>query len=297
MDTVLILTPLETETHELWSALSLELHDDFNIKTLAIHERTSLDDLSGALHAEIPACIVVVDNKTLQLYRNLQARQPDRDFPPAVVVMTSFLERAIGDLRSSVGIAYEVPLVSSVMALREVAERKVERVGVVYRQAFSEMVEAQAKLAAVEKVELVRIQLPEAPTAEQVEDALDELVVTRKVDAMWALNDNRLLSPEILASSWLPVLHFQPTPVLVGVSALVHPDVHFGTLAVYPNHARLGVQAADLVFELYENDWQLIEGKLVELPLSVTTEVDVAQVDDFFGLKPDALAKVDKAVR
>jgi putative ABC transport system substrate-binding protein len=223
--------------------------------------------------------------------------RPSEKFPPAVVVMTSFLERSIDSLRTATGIAYEVPAVSSIVALREVSETSVERVGVVYRKTFSDVIKKQADLAKIEKVELISVAVSDQPTKEEVEDSLDLLVVDKKVDALWVLNDNKLLSAELLVESWLPVLRFKPIPVIVGVSALVHPDIHFGTLAVLPHHAQLGVQAADLVFELADNEWQLENDRDVELPLSVMTVVDVRQVDDFFGLKPDALAKIDKAIK
>ncbi len=296
LDTVAVLTPLEPQTQELWDALVLELGEDFNVLTVPVNKSTGADDLSRELTRISPECVVVVDNRTLHLFRQLQAMQPQRQFPPAVIVMTSFLERAIGGLRSATGIAYEIPLVSGIVALREIAELDVERVGVVHRRNFTDVVEAQAKLAAVEKVKLVPLAVANDPTPEEVEDSLDALVVEKDVDALWVLNDNKLLTKDILVSSWLPVLRFKPVPVIVGVSALVHPEVHFGTLAVFPHHERLGVQAANLVFDLYYNDWQLEREREVELPLSVVRVVDVEQVDDHFGLKSDALAKIDKAV-
>jgi hypothetical protein len=297
LETIAVMTPLEPETQELWKALVLELTGEFNVETIPVTRATAPDDLSRELMKVSPKSVVVVDNRTLGLYRQLQSMRPQEEFPPAVVVMTSFLERSIGSLRRATGIAYEVPAVSSIVALREVAELDVQRVGVVHRRTFTDVVQAQAELAAVEKVELVSIAVSDTPTPEEVEDSLDLLVVDEKVDALWVLNDNRLLSADLLIKSWLPVLRFKPIPVIVGVSALVHPDVHFGTLAVLPQHAQLGVQTADLVFELADNDWQLEKPREVELPLSVMTVVDIKQVDDFFGLKPDALEKIDKAVK
>jgi hypothetical protein len=296
-ETVVVLTPLEAETQELWQSLVLELGEEFNVVTVPVHRSTAADDLSSELNRLSPQCVVVVDNRTLQLYRDLQRMRPNHQFPPAVAVMTSFLDRAIGSLRTTTGIAYEVPAVSGVVALREVAKLKVERVGVLHRETFTPVVEAQARLAAIEKIELVTIAVPDKPTAEEIEESLDSLVIKQRVDALWVLNDNGLLSAEFLVSSWLPVLQFKPVPVIVGVSALVHPDVNFGTLAVYPHHARLGVQTANLVFDLADNDWHLKGEKKVELPLSVMTVVDIDQVTDHFGLKADALAKIDKVVR
>jgi len=296
-DTIAILTPVESETQDLWGSLVQELGEEFNVATVPMGRETGSRHLARELERLKPACVVVVDNRTLEIYRELQTQRPTADFPPAVVVMTSFLERAIGGLRHATGIAYEVPAVSSIVALREVSQLDVQRVGVVHRQRFEDVVAAQAELAALEKVQLVPVAVPNEPSAEAVEDSLDHLVVDENVDALWVVNDNRLLTPELLINSWLPVLRFRPIPVIVGVSALVHPEVHFGTLAVTPNHAELGVQAANLVFDLADNDWKLGEERQVELPLRVMTVVDVKQVDDYFGLKADALAKIDQAVK
>jgi len=296
-DTVVVLTPLEQETREMWTSLVQELGSEFNVATVPVSRTTGARHLAGALERLHPACVVVVDNRTLELYRQLQSERPTAEFPPAVVVMTSFLERAIGGLRGATGIAYEVPAVSSIVALREVSEVEVQRVGVVHRQTFRDVIAKQKELAALEKVELVPIAVPNDPTPEIVEDSLDRLVVEQKVDALWVVNDNRLLTGELIMNSWLPVLRFRPIPVIVGVSALVHPEVHFGTLAVLPDHAELGVQAANLIFDLADGGWQLEPGGQVELPLRVMTVVDVKQVDDYFGLEPDALAKIDQAVK
>lgn len=295
LETIAVLTPLEPETHDLWSALVLELHDDFNIVTVPVNKHTGPGDLARELNRTQPRCVIVVDNRTLQLYRTLQGMLPEREFPPAVVVMTSFLEKAIHKLRRATGIVYEAPAVSSIVALRELTDLKLKRVGVIYRKTFTSVVSAQAKLIAVEKVQLVPFEVADSPSPADIEDALDSLVVDQKVDALWVLNDNQLLTSDLIASSWLPVLRFKPVPVIVGVSALVHPDIHFGTLAVIPHPARLGVQTANLVFDLADNDWQLTEDGAIELPLSVTTVVDVEQMNDYFGLKRDALAQIDEA--
>jgi len=296
-DTVAILTPLEEETQELWTSLVQELGAEFNVSTVPVGRGTGSRHLGQELERLKPACVVVVDNRTLELYRELQVQRPNAEFPPAVVVMTSFLERAIGGLRGATGIAYEVPAVSSIVAFREVSKLDVQRVGVVHRQTFRDVIATQKELAALEKVELVPISIPNDPTPEVVEDSLDRLVVEQKVDALWVVNDNRLLTADLLVNSWLPVLRFRPIPVIVGVSALVHPEVHFGTLAVLPHHAELGVQAANLIFDLADSEWQLEQGGQVELPLRVMTVVDVNQVDDYFGLEADALAKIDQAVK
>ncbi len=294
--TVAILTPQERETNQMWRAFVDELAGEFNVATVPIDKSTGVRQIAIELDRLKPQCVVVVDNRTLSLFRALQQARPRQTFPPAIVVMSSYLGRAIDGLRSTTGIAYEVPAVSSLVALREVADCEVKTVGVVHRATFTSFVQAQAELAAMEKVELVAVPVSDDPSQGEVEDALDLLVEDSKVDALWVLNDNRLLTPELIASSWLPVIDFQPLPVLVGVEALVHSQVHFGTLAVLPDHLKLGVQAADMVFDLSDDDWQLGPDSQIALPLSVRTVVDLGQMEKHFQLKPDALSKIDLAV-
>jgi len=231
----------------------------------------------------------------VRLYRKLQLDAPGRTFPPAVVLMTSFLEQVIGSLRDATGIAYEVPAVTGFVAVREIVKKPVHKVGVVYRGVFADVVARQTQLAAVEKLTIVGAPVADEPSLNAIDDALYGLVHDQQVDALWVLNDNLLLGGDALTQVWLPRLKDKPVPVVVGVSNLVNPDVHFGTLAMLPDHERLGSQAANLIFELGDNDWK-IEDASVELPLSVRTVVDVAQLRHDFGLQPGALKKVDLAL-
>lgn len=296
LETVAILTPREPATNDLWRSLVEELTGEFNIATIPIEKSTGVHHIAAELDRLRPHCLIVVDNRTLSLYRALQQARPQHEFPPAIVVMSSYLDRALGGLRSTTGIAYEVPAVSSLVALREVSRHPVRKVGVVHRATFEEFVTMQRQLAAIEKVQLVAAKVSDSPTQAAVEDSLDALVEDENVDALWVLNDNRLLTPELIAHSWLPVLRFEPRPVLVGVEALVHPEIHFGTLAVLPDHPKLGVQAANMVFDLADNGWQLQTDGQVEHPVSVRTVINVDQMAEHFQLRPEALNKFDQAV-
>jgi putative ABC transport system substrate-binding protein len=293
--TIAILMPVRAQTQATRKALMTELSGDFNVETIPVEADMSTGQLDAMLTNVRPACIVVMDNRTVRLYRELQQSAPERKFPPAVILMTSFLDHVIGTLRDATGIAYEVPAVTGFVAVREVAEKRVQRVGVVHRAIFADLIATQTRLAAVEKLTIVSAQVDDEPSLNDIDDALYSLMHERKVDALWVLNDNLLLDHDALTEIWLPRLRDKPVPVVVGVSALVHPEVHFGTLAVLPDHERLGSQAANMIFDIADNDWKLQE-RDVELPLSVRTVVDVRQLRHDFGLRPGALEKMDEAL-
>jgi hypothetical protein len=294
-ETIAVLMPFHAETNQIRKALVTDLADEFNVVTLRVEANTSVERLAEQLDAARPSCVVVLENRTVRLYRKLQREAPERSFPPAVVLMTSFLEEVIGTLRDATGIAYEVPAVTGFVAVREIVKTPVQTVGVVHRHAFADVVARQTQLASVEELAIVSREVPDEPSLNEIDDAVYSLIHEQGVDALWVLNDNSLLSGDALTEVWLPRLRDKPVPVVVGVSNLVHPDVHFGTLAMLPDHERLGSQAANLIFEIGDNDWK-IEDSSVELPLSVRTVVDVGQLRHDFGLQPGALKKVDQAL-
>jgi putative ABC transport system substrate-binding protein len=138
--------------------------------------------------------------------------------------------------------------------------------------------------------------VPNDVTAAGLREALHNLVKGNRIDAVWMLNDNALVQDEeFVDDGWRGELSEARLPLIVGVPNLVQPSSPLGTLAVVPDYEALGLQAANLLFELAENGWR-VETHPVELPLSVKTVVDVRLVRANFGLRPDALKHIDKAL-
>jgi len=232
----------------------------------------------------------------MNLYRQVQLAAPTDVMLPSVLLMASFVEDVQPLIRRSTGIAYEVPGVTAFVNLRSVTTTPINRVGVIYRPAFRKFVERQKLLAAREHVEIVPISVPNDVTADGLREALHGLADKQKVDAIWMLNDNALVRDEsFLDDAWREETSDAKLPLIVGVSNFVNPGSPLGTLAVVPDHEALGLQAANLIFDLFESDWK-VEGHAVELPLSVKTVVDVNLVRANFGLKPDALKHIDRAL-
>jgi hypothetical protein len=118
-----------------------------------------------------------------------------------------------------------------------------------------------------------------------------------KADALWILNDDRLLTPALIADGWLPGLNERPwRPAIVGAASLVSDTQSFGTLAVLPDHTALGVQTADLLFSLADNEWRLPDSD-AQLPLSTTTTFDLKHASERFQIRSGALAQVDRIIQ
>jgi hypothetical protein len=292
---ILVCMPETKQTSEVWRGLSDELSHEFELIALRTEAADASETIAAGINRYHPAGLVLMNNPTVEAYRRVQAAESHTAFPPAVIVMSSFLEGRPAHLRAATGISYEVPLITVVTNLRKLIATPIERIGVVHRAALGGFVARQAALAHREQTEVVREEVSSAPNPSEIKRALRRL--KQRCDAIWVLNDDRLLTPRLLADGWLHGLNEPPyVPTIVGAASLVSPRQSFGTFAVLPDHTALGTQAANLLLDIADNDWHLPDAGAAQLPLSTTTTVDLTQVKERFALRPQALAQVDKVL-
>jgi hypothetical protein len=289
---VLVLMPETKQTWEVWRGISDELGKDFRLAAVRVDGTEGAGAIARAIERYRPFGIVLMNNPTVALYREYQRTSRAQRFPPAVIVMTSFLEGQAHQVAAATGISYEVPLITVITNLRKLIATPIDRVGVVHRPGLAGFVADQAQIAAREQTVLLRQQVSPRPNSSEIKRAIRELKKTSQ--AIWVLNDDRLLSPDQIASGWLPGLNERPfVPVIVGAGSLVSPSQSFGTFAVLPDHTALGVQAANLLFDIADHDWLVPADEAVQLPLSTTTTIDLTQARERFSLRGDALSRVD----
>ncbi len=290
--TVLVCMPDTKQTREVFAGLLDELAQHFTLIAMRVEGERGVAAITHAMARYNPACVVLMNNPTVVAYARYQAAARLPHYPPAIVVMSSFLDRRPAALTEATGISYEVPLITVVTNLRRLMASPVERVGVIRRQPLHGFVTRQAELARREQITVVEQAVSLEPNAAELKYALRELKL--RCDAIWVLNDDHLLSQRLIAEGWLPGLNERPyKPAIVGVASLVSPAHSFGTFAVLPDHTALGVQTANRIFDLADANWVLGAGDDVDLPLSTTTSVDLVQARERFTLRQDALERVD----
>src|SRR4029077_16793296 len=181
---VLIAMPASSEFLDVRRTLVAEIRKNFNVSTFLVGPSTSAKDFANELTKVAPTCVVVMNNATVNLLREVQhARAGTEPVPPTVVVMSSFLEEVRPTLTNATGIAYEVPGVTAFINLRSISSAPLKRVGGVYRALFRSFIERQERLAAREQIELVKTELPKDVSADQLRGALQTLISDKHVDA------------------------------------------------------------------------------------------------------------------
>lgn len=261
--------------------------------------------LSAAQLSEIviksrPRAVVLMDNEAIGLYAAVQAAWRDSTpYPLAVALMAVRVDRAVAGLKRATGIAYEVPGVTTFVNLRSLVAEPVRKVGVITRPGMEDFVRANAKWCAAENIELVPYVVPEGrrDVAKAVRDGVRGLGRRQGVDALWVLNDNYFLTPEIIAQGWLPALERFEKPVLVGVENFVSAKARFGTFAVLPDPYGLGAQAAGVVHAFREDGWVTSEAPAVEQPLAVYKLLNLRLARKYSRLHEQRLMEIDKVVK
>lgn len=294
-ETVLVCMPETSQTQQAWTGLNDELGQEFGLIAVRIERRDDAAVIAEAVKRHRPAGVVLMNNPTVTAYRRYESALKPTQRVPNVAIMTSFLQaRRLGP--NATGVAYEIPLITSVTNLRKILAERIDRVGVVYRQSLARFVSDQRELAAREQITIVGEAVSETANESEIKSALRTL--KQKTDAVWVLNDDHLLTPQLISKGWLPGLNERPwRPAIVGAESLVAAELSFGTFAVLPDHTELGTQAANVIFDIADEGWRLPSAYQTQEPLSIKTTLDLVQVRERFHLLPDALAHVDRVLK
>lgn len=294
MDAILVFLPATGATVEVLDGLREALVEDFDVITMVVGPETTPEKLGTMINAVGPKALVLMNNPTIKLYAAYQAKRGGDAFPPALMIMASYLDRMRGDVKNATGIYYEIPSVTVFANLRSLVGKKIKKIGVLHRPAFRSFVDAQAKLASIEGFEFMPVDVGNRPSARKLSRAVTKLRKDNSVDAIWVLNDNALLSKKMIGKGWLPGLRKNQTPVVVGVGALVSPTGAFGSFAVLPDHVELGIQAGNMLLEIADEDWAVEEG--VALPIAVKTQLHVGFARKFLKFDEAQLERIDRVV-
>lgn len=296
-DVGLIFTSQGKAFQEVVQGITGDLEEDLSFVTVTLNKKSSASDIKSAIKKHKPKVIVLIENNSLKLYEKYQKENPKADFPPSVAVAALFVDRYLSKLKNATGIRYEIPAVTSIVNMRSVVSKPVKKVGVVHRDWMKSLIEQNAKYCRAEGIELVSISVPNKGKGleSKLKSGLKKL--SKDVDAIWVLNDNALLNGKMIRSAWLPTIGKAKLPVIVGIRQILGTKLNFGSFAVVPDHYALGVQAASIIGEIMDEDWE-IGDRDIEQPVSVKKVVNVAVLNNKnVDYNEDKLSAMDEVVR
>lgn len=273
-----------------------DLDGELTIKELVVSKDLSVKDIETEFKKSKPKLVVLVGNKAVNLYASFQENNKDMDFPPAIAMAALFIDKFVSKLKNAKAIRYEIPAVTSLVAMRNILGTPVKKVGVIYREWMDDLIEENARYCKAEGIELVPIKLAnkESNVESAIKKALDKF--DDSVDAIWILNDNELLTASALGNAWIPLRGKSKVPGIVGIKMFM-TKFQLGSFAIVPDDYGLGVQAAGIIFELKDNDWQFENDDVVQ-PVSVKKFINVSTLESK-GVKYQQamLNQVDEVVK
>lgn len=276
---LLLLRPSEKNFEEALGGIKDELGGELSIYDYIIDKDTSLRDFESKFNEVKPKMIILMEGKSVTLYKKYQNSKPSKTkFPPAFVLMTVYAKERIRELKNATGLQYEIQAVTSLSSLRVLLDQPLERVGVLYSSNLRLFFREQQRLCANEKIELVGIMIDEKTKKldKTITRELKRLIKNEKVDAIWILNDNTILKDVYLEWSWVPQLKRSKLPVVVSLERLLRP-LGVGHFAIVPDHLELGTQAARMILSISDNDWE-IDSTRVRAPIGTAKKIDTAKV-------------------
>lgn len=292
---ILVIRPAGTNFEEARKGIGETLGATFVLQDVVVGKETTSDDVAKIWKTAAPKLVVVMDNRSIALFREVREKNGDTAVP-AVAIMGVRVDAAINGLRNSVGINYEIPAVTTLINLRSILKTPVAKAAMVYRASWEDMFERNAKFCKGENIELVGKKIPDgSDPAAGLDAALKELSKDPSIDALVVINDNFFLNVSLLKKVWLPGLSGWKRPVIVGVESLVKPELKFGNFAILPDHYALGSQAAGLIQELEDAQWKVDDAK-TDQPLSVIKVLNLRGMSDCCKVRDDKKSEIDKVL-
>jgi ABC-type uncharacterized transport system substrate-binding protein len=276
-----------------------DLEGELDIEELIATKDSSPNEISSVFARQKPKVVILLGNKSINLYAKFQKSHKDKQFPPAIATAASFVDKFVSKLDNAVGIRYEIPAVTSAVAMRNILKKPVKKIGVIYREWMADIIKQNQEFCAAEGIELVGIELENNPdnTTKEVKKALAKL--EDSVDALWILNDNALLMSKkdpALIRSWMTMRMKSKIPAIVGIQHFLK-KIPLGSFAIVPDNYGLGAQTAGIIFELMDNDWE-IDDTDVQQPVSVKKSISVLTLEKKgISYKKSSLNQVDHVVK
>ena len=117
------------------------------------------------------------------------------------------------------------------------------------------------------------------------------------VEVVWMLPDNALVNPATLGRFWVPRFRKGKVALVVPLANLASKQADLGLFSAYPDYTQLGVQAAQQVVQVLEENVSPATLGL-EPQISVQTTLNLSVADRLnWEMRKDLLGRVGELIR
>lgn len=298
-ESLLLFRTAGTAFEEAGNSMITELQSTITVNEVIIDKNTTEKTFADKITEAHPRLVVLMSNSAIKLFKKYQKTLSDSDTPiPSVSLMGTLVDISIKGIKNACGIAYEVPIVTCLVSLRQLSKDPIKKVGIIHREFLNNYMTINKRFCSREGFEIATHVLPNKVSnpVKECNKGLKNLLKSENVDAIWVYNDNMLLKPDVLIKAWIPAVKKYKKPMIVGVEQLANPKLHLGVFAVLPDHKGLGYQAANLILDIMDDDWH-VDDQMVQPPISIYTVVNQPMAEQFWKLNEDDFLSIDKVFK
>jgi ABC-type uncharacterized transport system substrate-binding protein len=246
-----------------------------------------------------------MDSKAIKTAKDLEKADSTFQSIPKFAFMTLMVKSMTHGLSNVAGITFEVPFYTVITNFRIVSKKDVKTVGVFYRQSFTPMIEESKKFLDREGIGLFPVCIDcdgnQKSDQESVVKAMDKsygaMVRDGKIDAILVPADNLIVNSKSLVAFWIKRVKKSGVPVVAPLDLLASEKISVATFAADPDLPQLGVQAADMISDYFENGAQA-EKIGFEPTISIKSTLNIRVAREIgWPLKDEKLGRITTIIK
>ncbi|SME99646.1 hypothetical protein [Pseudobacteriovorax antillogorgiicola] len=248
--TILVVRQQQQLFEDFYKILEVEL-GSYQLHDFILKPKPDYDRFKAEINQRKPQLLILLDNTSIDFAQRYNRKAANPIF--AVATMGLNLKHVLQASNFISGVAFEVPIYTSIVALRSISKKPIRRVLTVYRKdEFAAFIADARHQLKREQIILSGFAVDQyMGNSESLNRALKKTLRTRhgkkQFDAIWVMSDNRLMNRNNFRDLWLPKAQELDIPFVCGLKYLAKPDLDFCTFAATPDLKDLGAQIADQV--------------------------------------------------
>ncbi len=252
---VMVVRKASVEYEEFYQLIKREFGDGLQVTELIVTKGTGVEDLIEAVESNKPDLLVLLDNKSVRLAKELYQKKAAFRRIKSIASMGLNLQAELRGEENIAGVGYEAPGYSIITEFRKLVEAPVKNIVVFYRSsAFEQMILDAHKQLAREQIKLISYDLDQVASSER--DSFVRKVLlekSRSIDGLWLISDNILINKNNFVPVWLKLARSVKIPFLCGIKKFSLPKMDFCTFSASPLHEGLAMHLVELGFAILED--------------------------------------------
>ena len=216
---VLVIRPDADEFQKLSAMIGRNLNSEYALDTSMITKTMSYEDFEQALAKSGAKVVVSMDNQAIRHLKHYFEKNPASKIR-GIATMGVNLKDLIPKNKYIAGVAYEVAGYLAIKGFNSATQSKARTIMGFYRSSISRIFaeEARTQLSR-EKITLTLVDL-EGKSDDDTSDAIKQEIKKSGVDAVWLINDNKIINSRTISTLWLDAARKQKVPVICGIQKL-----------------------------------------------------------------------------